>query len=544
MTQAARRGAPAIPTLLVVLVACTEVVEPPLLPAVDLVFEVEPTVTTAGSRFARPVQIVVRDSLRNAVTGFAGGITVSLAANPGGATLMGTTTVAARDGVATFDDLALDKAGAGYTLAAGAEGLAGATSTPFEVAPAAPRRMSAIGGDSQVAPAGTQLAAPLVVRVTDNYDNPIRDFRIAWAAEDGGSVSAAQTATDDAGVTSVTSALGPDAGTQVTTARPVQGGLLGAPLRFNAVAQIQGATQIEIAPAQSGNGQTDSVFATLALPYQVRVRDHNDVPVEGVVVTWTAGPGGSVSGATSATDASGIAQVTRTLGSDLGTYGVEASVPGLIGSPVEFYSIAGPGNPTTLTKVGGDDDQMRTVNAVLDPYSVRVTDSYGNGVSGVSIAWAVTSGGGSISVVTNPTQIGVATARHTLGPDEGTHAATATAGSLPGAPQVTFTSTAVTALVSVYDYYGYDGWFSPEVVVVPGGRTVGWTWVCGYYCGNGGHNVVFEDDPTEPVSSPTQVTGTHVRTFGATPTTIRYRCTNHSTSFTQGMVGVVAVTLP
>jgi uncharacterized repeat protein (TIGR01451 family) len=41
--------------------------------------------------------------------------------------------VAAVGGVATFGNLSIDEAGAGYTLAASAGGLAGATSNPFAV---------------------------------------------------------------------------------------------------------------------------------------------------------------------------------------------------------------------------------------------------------------------------------------------------------------------------------------------------------------------------------------------------------------------------
>ena len=45
-------------------------------------------------------------------------VTLSLGANPGGATLSGTLTVTAASGVATFPNAILDKAAAGYTLVA------------------------------------------------------------------------------------------------------------------------------------------------------------------------------------------------------------------------------------------------------------------------------------------------------------------------------------------------------------------------------------------------------------------------------------------
>jgi len=60
-------------------------------------------------------------------------VTVSIATNPGGGTLAGTTTVASSNGVADFGNLQIDKAGVGYDLAANAPGFAPATSDFFTV---------------------------------------------------------------------------------------------------------------------------------------------------------------------------------------------------------------------------------------------------------------------------------------------------------------------------------------------------------------------------------------------------------------------------
>src|SRR5207244_1852972 len=59
-------------------------------------------------------------------------VTMALAANPPGATLSGTTAVGAVDGVATFNNLSIDRPGT-YTLSAAAAGLTGATSSPVAV---------------------------------------------------------------------------------------------------------------------------------------------------------------------------------------------------------------------------------------------------------------------------------------------------------------------------------------------------------------------------------------------------------------------------
>ena len=60
-------------------------------------------------------------------------VTISIATNPGGGTLTGTTTVTSSNGVADFGNLQIDKAGVGYALAASASGFASATSNLFTI---------------------------------------------------------------------------------------------------------------------------------------------------------------------------------------------------------------------------------------------------------------------------------------------------------------------------------------------------------------------------------------------------------------------------
>ena len=60
-------------------------------------------------------------------------VTVSIETNPGGGTLAGTTTVNSSNGVADFGNLQINRAGAGYDLAANAPGFTSATSSFFAV---------------------------------------------------------------------------------------------------------------------------------------------------------------------------------------------------------------------------------------------------------------------------------------------------------------------------------------------------------------------------------------------------------------------------
>jgi len=84
-----------------------------------------------------PFRIVVaaRDAPGNLATGFHDTVTVSVTSGTGkaGARLSGTTSAAAVHGVATFADLHIDSAGAGYTLTASAAATAPAVSPAFDV---------------------------------------------------------------------------------------------------------------------------------------------------------------------------------------------------------------------------------------------------------------------------------------------------------------------------------------------------------------------------------------------------------------------------
>jgi hypothetical protein len=108
--------------------------------ATKLAFTVQPSAVVAGSAISPAVQVAVQDAQGNTVAGSTANITLAITGGTGtsGAVLGGTLTRAAVNGVATFGDLTLDKAGTGYTLTATAAGLTSAASTAFNVNAATP----------------------------------------------------------------------------------------------------------------------------------------------------------------------------------------------------------------------------------------------------------------------------------------------------------------------------------------------------------------------------------------------------------------------
>ena len=282
----------------------------------------------------------------------------------------------------------------------------------------------------------------------------------------------------------------------------------------------------------NGDGQTDTVRATLDNPLRVLVTQ-DGAPAPGVNVTWTAPAGaGSVSSATTATGADGIAQVTRILGPTAGPQTAQAAVAGAQGSPVTFAATAEPGNAAAVEIASGTNNQVGAPGVMLSPaYGVRALDAHGNAKPGVLVSWAVETGSGSVAPAQSTTgSNGIATSTRTLGAGEGTFKDTATATGLTGSPLV-FTVTAFVAPSSADVSVGPGNTFGPDSVLIAKGGSVTWTWSAGAI----NHNVTFTTAGA-PGGCGTVSTGSCGPREFPNPGTYDYHCTLH-----QGMNGKVVV---
>ncbi len=148
-------------------------------PVAQIAFTRQPATTMAGAGIG-VVQVTLRDAQGNVCATATDAVTVALGANPTGAALGGTRTVAAVRGVASFTHLRLDKAGDGYALRPSAAGVTGANSASFDITPAAPARLSFVE-EPTGATAGAILAPPAKVAVLDRFEN--RCTGVATAVE-------------------------------------------------------------------------------------------------------------------------------------------------------------------------------------------------------------------------------------------------------------------------------------------------------------------------------------------------------------------------
>lgn len=109
----------------------TESTQPPS--AKKLLFKTQPTNVVAGANFGSSLEVMFVDDQDNLVVSATDAVTLQLGQSPVGATLSGTTTVVAVNGVATFPGITIAEVGAPFTLVATSGSLTSATSVAFSV---------------------------------------------------------------------------------------------------------------------------------------------------------------------------------------------------------------------------------------------------------------------------------------------------------------------------------------------------------------------------------------------------------------------------
>lgn len=293
------------------------------------------------------------------------------------------------------------------------------------------------------------------------------------------------------------------------------------------------------ASSGSGDAQTGAVATPLAESLRVVVT-LDGTPQSGTAVSWSAsGTGAAVSPASSATDGSGLAATAWTLGQTAGAQAAQAAVPDASGSPVAFTATALPGAPAQVSVAEGNSQIGEVSTALAEPLGVRVADEFGNGVSGVTVNWSITSGDASLSAPSSTTSgDGSATVGVSLGGTSGAVTVTATVTGLAGGP-ASFSATAVNRIVQVGN--GSALVFVPPSITIPAGGTVFWRWNSGSIS----HNVTTSSGSPAVPDTPSATNATPF-TFG--PVRIdaagsyRYYCSVHAgPTDTQGMVGTITV---
>jgi hypothetical protein len=260
------------------------------------IFSTQPTNATAGATISA-VRVTLLDAFGNQ-TNAVNPVTIALGSNPGGAALSGTLVRGASNGVATFNDLKIDKAGVGYTLVASSGNVASITSSSFTItAPRVAAMLTIVAGDNQHGAAGSPLAVAPSVKVTDANGNAVSGASVTFSASDGGDVVPGTPVVSDAnGVATLTAwILGPHPGPQTLTASSP--GLASVVIHAGAFAGPP--TMLGVATQPSS---TTTSGVALGRQPVIQLLDHfgNPTATTGLTVT-VAVSGGSLLGTTSVT---------------------------------------------------------------------------------------------------------------------------------------------------------------------------------------------------------------------------------------------------
>ena len=158
------------------------------------------------------ITVQVRDALGNAVTSYAGPVTLTLssgvvaaesaqaapfAGDSAQALMTGPITVTAVAGVATFPNVQIGPMGP-WQFTASATGLVSVTGPVFTVMPGAASALTLVSGGSQSANAGAALPQPVVVKVSDAFGNGVGGVTVTFSPA-AGSVSPTTAQTSTAG---------------------------------------------------------------------------------------------------------------------------------------------------------------------------------------------------------------------------------------------------------------------------------------------------------------------------------------------------------
>ena len=223
--------------------------------------------------------------------------------------------------------------------------------------------LQTLSGNSQTGPISTQLAAPLVVRLTNAQNQPAANVPVTFRVteSDGlvNSLPAVVVNTDGQGRAQVNYKLGARAGAGSNRVEAFATGFQGTAVF---IASALNGTPVKIV-VDSGLNQTGPVGQALPFPFIAIVTDSGNNRLSGVPVTFSVrSGGGTINGLTTfstTSDSDGRVQVTLTLGLEEGLSNnlVEANFTGNAGLPAAFSA-------SSLTP--GRTDQTTISGVVLD----------------------------------------------------------------------------------------------------------------------------------------------------------------------------------
>ena len=360
--------------------------------AFKLGFQTQPNAASVNTGINPPVAVVVRDSLGNHAVSATDSVFIALGNNPSGATLSGTTRVAAVDGIATFENLAVSGSGTGYTLIATAGALQNSVSDAFDIFDAATQLVFTRQ------PVGTSQGAVLdsiLVAIRDAGGTTVgidtRDVSLSIESGPGGGSLVGTTTVAAVGGVAVFTGLRLSVAGDYTL-RATASSLTDAVSSTFAVSAVGAPDRLAFI------AQPNDVEAGSTPSFQVEIQDANGALVatatHAVTISLNAGnSGASLNGELTRNAVDGVATFPGIYIDKAGSgYTLRASEPSLLSSDSEPFDVTA----GSAAKLGFIGQPTHTVSGTaMEPaVTVAVQDAFGNLVTGgtpTSVTLTVTS---------------------------------------------------------------------------------------------------------------------------------------------------------
>ena len=271
-----------------------------------------------------------------------------------------------------------------------ASGNIGVTTPAPQPLPPRVATLRIVSGNSQRAKVTTRLH-PFVVQANDQYGRAMSEVGITFSTSGDGNLSQTRTTTDAKGQARTTLTLGNTLGTYSVTATAT-----GTPFSqtFTAEATPRILSRLEV----RGESHRSVYVGRWIKPLKVRILDTDNDTVEGEWVTFSVVSSGSTGTAKPLTrealsDKFGLA-TAYFMPSTPSTILIEATVADV--PPVRFTLTASL-PPAQLVKISGDAQTGDTGARLKKAFVVEALDKNGGPVSGATVKFAVTAGGGKLS---------------------------------------------------------------------------------------------------------------------------------------------------
>jgi hypothetical protein len=414
--------------------------------ASQLAFAGKPADTVAGKVITPAVAVDVEFPGGAIVQNDTSTVTLAIASGPAGAVLGGTLSVAAINGVATFKNLVLTKAGT-YTLKATDGTLTGATSQSFKITAAAATKLAFAATPPSTA-AGKAITPAVVIDVEDQFGNIATTNTsnvIIAIASGGGTLGGTKTVAAKAGVATFANLTISNVGAH--TLKATDGTLTSATsASFNITAGAAAKLVIATSPGNTVAGKA------LAPAIVVDIEDAlgNIVTSNTSKVTLSvASGGGTLGGTVSVAAKAGVATFSGVLLTKAGAHTIKAADGSLTSATSKSFTITAAA-AAKLVLAAALPATVTAGKAISPAVVVDVEDQFGNIVTTntSTVKFSIASGptGGTLTGTASvAAKAGVATFSNLLITKAGSYIIQATDGTQTAAKSATFKVVAAAA---------------------------------------------------------------------------------------------------